>query len=434
MKNYLLINLLTILFIQNLFSLSVDKSKNDTRFESLSKFTNVIDIVEKYYVDELNFSAIIDKSLKGLMKELDAHSSHMSRKSFKEMKIQTEGEFGGLGITVGIRKQALTIISPIDDTPAYKAGIKAGDIILKIDDASTLDISLDEAVSKMRGKPKTPIVLTIIRKNVDKPFKVKIIRDIIKIRSVHTKLIDDNILYIRISNFDRNVYQSLLKILKKYDKKEGIILDLRNNPGGLLNQAIDVVDLFIDDGIIVSQKGRNESKEEKFYASSSKTVTKKPLVVLVNEGSASASEIVSGALQDHKRAIIVGAQTFGKGSVQVILPISKDRKEGIKITISKYYLPSGRTIQAKGITPDVLSYWGESVRNDEDKFLIKETDLKKHLKGELQKIDGNSTVNIKEDEEDNKNIFTKKDLEKDNQLRTAADILKSLIILKGDKK
>ena len=404
-----------------------DPEAKPSRFESLSKLTQVIGTVEKYYVDDLQLEEIVNKALKGLMQELDAHSTYMDKKYFKEMKIKTSGEFGGLGITVGMRDGALTVISPIDDTPADRAGIKASDIILKIDDKSTLNITLDEAVGFMRGKPKTAIVITVVRKGQNKPIKIKIIRDIIKIQSVYVKTIGDDILYLRVSSFDRKVVKGLSKAIKENKKFKGIILDLRNNPGGLLNQAIGVTDLFVDKGVIVSQKGRDVNDEEKFTASYRATLTKAPLVVLVNIGSASASEIVAGSLQDHKRAIIVGDKTFGKGSVQAVLPITKDKSEGIKITIAKYYLPSGRTIQAVGVTPDIIAYAGESVSEKENDFKIKEADLKKHLKSELEKVDGKTKEKIEEKE--NKTIITKEKLLLDNQLTIGVNILKSLIIM-----
>ncbi len=428
MRKILLISMLSLLFIQNAQAKTSKEELAKTRFESLSKLTQVIGTVEKYYVDDIKLEEIVNKALKGLMQELDAHSTYMDRKYFKEMKIQTAGEFGGLGITVGLRDGALTIISPIDDTPAFKAGIKAGDIILKIDNISTLNMSLDEAVGHMRGKPKTSILLTLVRKGETKPLKIEIVRDIIKIQSVNAKVISDDILYLRVSSFDKKVSRNLTKAINEHGDKKGIILDLRNNPGGLLDQAINVTDIFVDEGVIVSQKGRDAAQEEKFYAKSSSTLTRKPLIVLVNGGSASASEIVGGALQDHKRAVIVGQKTFGKGSVQVVLPITKDKGEGIKLTIAKYYLPSGRTIQATGITPDIISYPGEAVSEPESVFSIKEADLKKHLEGELEKVDGKEKVTKVTDNGIKKKVITKEELLKDNQLKTAVDILTSLII------
>jgi len=427
MRKILLISMLSLLLIQNATAKTSKEELAKTRFESLSKLTQVIGTVEKYYVDDIKLEEIVNKALKGLMQELDAHSTYMDRKYFKEMKIQTAGEFGGLGITVGLRDGALTIISPIDDTPAFKAGVQAGDIILKIDSISTLNMSLDEAVGHMRGKPQTSILLTLVRKGEAKPLKIEIIRDIIKIQSVYAKTINDEVLYVRVSSFDKKVSRGLAKAINDNPDIKGIILDLRNNPGGLLDQAINVTDIFVDEGVIVSQKGRDASQEEKFYAKSSTTLTKKPLIVLVNGGSASASEIVSGALQDLKRAVVVGQKSFGKGSVQVVLPITKDKGEGIKLTIAKYYLPSGRTIQAKGITPDIISYPGKAVGEPESSFSIKEADLKKHLEGELEKVDGKK----KEKTEENvskKTIITNEELLDDNQLKTAVDILTSLII------
>ncbi|WP_421715875.1 S41 family peptidase [Arcobacter arenosus] len=432
MKKFFLVTSFLLIISQSIIAkeqVQEDES-SQTRFESLSKLTQVIGTVEKYYVDDIKLEEIVNKALKGLMQELDAHSTYLDRKSSKEMSIQTQGEFGGLGITVGMRDAALTVISPIDDTPAYEAGVKAGDIILKIDDKSTLNMTLDEAVSLMRGKPKTPITLTVVRKGENKPIKIDIIRDIIKIQSVFAKTIEnEDLLYLRVSSFDRKVTESLKKEIKNKPNAKGIILDLRNNPGGLLTQAIGVTDLFVNNGVIVSQKGRDIGDEEKFTAKAINTVTDIPLVVLVNGGSASASEIVSGALQDHKRAIVIGEKTFGKGSVQAILPITQDRKENIKLTIAKYYLPSGRTIQATGITPDVISYAGEAVKESDSEFKIKEADLKKHLEEELEKDNGGKKVKKEKEKVSSKKVISAEDVLKDNQLNTAIGILKSLIIV-----
>ena len=359
------------------------------------------------------------------MNNLDAHSSFLDDKAFKDLQIQTSGEFGGLGIQVGIKDGALTVIAPIDDTPAYKAGIKAGDVILRIDGESTIGITIDEAVNKMRGKPKTPITITIVRKNEKKPFDVQIIRDLIKTESVIAKQIpSEEMLYLRVSNFDQHVTQKAKEFINKNKDAKGIILDLRNNPGGLLNQAVGLTNLFVDSGNIVSQKGKTKGEDEVFKADPSKKITNLPLSVLVNGGSASASEIVSGALQDLKRGVIVGENTFGKGSVQVIMPINES--EGLRLTVAKYYLPSGRTIQAVGVKPDVVVYPGK-VPGDDDGFNIKESDLKLHLENELDKIENRSTKN---GEKDAKSIITDKQIYEDIQLKTAIDAIK-IIRTKG---
>ena len=430
MNKLLIATSIAFVLSQNIFAKEAPVENEQTRFESLSKLTKVIGTVEKYYVDDIKLQEIVDKALKGLMQELDAHSSYLDKKASKEMSIATSGEFGGLGITVGMRDGALTVISPIDDTPAFKAGVKSGDIILKINDTSTIGITLDEAVNMMRGEPKSDIKLTIVRKGDNKPLEIAMKRDIIKVQSVFAKKIEgENLLYLRISSFDTKVTNDLEKAIKENKDVKGIVLDLRNNPGGLLNQAIGVVDLFVKNGVIVSQKGRDVSDEEKFEASKFGTKTDLPLVVLVNEGSASASEIVSGALQDHKRAILVGEKTFGKGSVQAVLPIDNEKTENIKLTIAKYYLPSGRTIQAEGVTPDIIASAGKVVQSEDNGLKIKEADLKKHLEGELNKVDDKLKAEEKAVKDESKKIISKDDLQNDNQLNTSLAVLKSLIIM-----
>ena len=399
-----------------------------SRLEALTKFSKVISIVEKYNVDNLSIEELMDKALEGMMSNIDAHSNYLTEKDFKHLKVQTDGEFGGLGITVGMKDGALTVIAPLDGTPADKAGLKAKDIILKIDGNSTIGLTIDEAVSKMRGKIGDPIDITIVREGESKPFDVHIVRGNITIESVYTKRIGDDISYIRIASFDKKVVHDITEAIKKEkDKTKGIVLDLRNNPGGLLDQAVGVVDIFVDEGDIVSQKGRDKSESEVYKASKFKTLTDLPLVVLVNGGSASASEIVSGALQDHKRGVIVGEKTFGKGSVQVVLPITD--KEAIKLTIARYYLPSGRTIQAVGVTPDIEVVAVE-VKTHKNEFAIKEADLKKHLEEELAKVDGKKDK-TKAEKKDKKDIITSEMMNKDIQLKEAVDIIKALMIIKG---
>ena len=418
---------LSLFFTSTLFAKEKKPETEKSRLKALAKFTKVISIVEQYNVDEVTLNELINKALDGMMKNLDAHSNYLTAKDYKSLQVQTKGEFGGLGITVGMKDGALTVISPIDGTPADKAGLKANDIILKIDDKPTLGMTIDEAVSLMRGKVGDPINLFIVRKGESKPLHVHIVRGVITIESVHTKRIGDDILYIRVASFDQKVAHDVAKAIKKYKKTtKGIILDLRNNPGGLLDQAVGLVDLFVDKGPIVSQKGRNAREDKTYSATSSATLTKVPMVVLVNGGSASASEIVSGALQDYKRAVLVGEKTFGKGSVQVVLPITKE--EAIKLTIARYYLPSGRTIQAVGVTPDIQVLPGE-VKTHKSEFSIKEADLKKHLKEELAKVEKKKVK--KADSKDKKDIITPEMLDKDLQLKEGVDIIKALAIIKG---
>ena len=435
-KNFFTLGFISVGFVVGVFfssnllaSTKKDETKKEaSRLESLAKFTKVISIVEKYNVDDVTIEQLIDKALSGMMSELDAHSNYLTKKDYKSLKVQTNGEFGGLGITVGLRDGALTVIAPIEGTPADKAGLKAGDIILRINKESTIGMSIDDAVSRMRGKVGEPINITIVRKNTPKPILVHIVRGIITIQSVYTKTIGNNMLYIRVTSFDKKVVKDVTKAIKKRKgMTKGIILDLRNNPGGLLDQAVGLVDLFVNHGAIVSQKGRYKKDSKTYDASSSNTITNVPLVVLVNGGSASASEIVSGALQDKKRAVLVGEKTFGKGSVQVVLPITND--EAIKLTIARYYLPSGRTIQAVGVTPDIAVLPGE-LKTHKNEFSIKEADLKKHLKKELAKVDGKKTK-TKEDKKLKKDIITPEMLSKDIQLKEAVDIIRALIITKN---
>lgn len=415
---------LFLVFFVALIPAVAQEAQEESRLEAYNKLRKVIGTIEKYYVDELTLNEIVNKAIDGLLTNLDAHSAYLDEKKFEELKIQTDGEFGGIGITISLKEGSLTIIAPIEGTPGDKAGLKSGDIILKINDESTLNMSIDDAVNRMRGKPKTKVQLTIVRKNSPEPLVFDIVRDNIKVESVYAKRVEDtNYAYIRVTSFDKKVSQRVEDELKKYPKLEGVILDLRNNPGGLLNQAVELSDLFLDKGVIVSQKGRMKDENIVYEAKKSAPFAKIPLVVLVNNGSASASEIVAGAIQDNKRGVIIGETTFGKGSVQVILPTEK--KEALRLTIARYYLPSGRTIQAVGVKPDIEVLPG-SVPNNEKAFNIKEADLQKHLASELEKVESKKTT---KDSKTPANTLSQEQIMNDIQLKSAIDVLKIIKII-----
>ena len=331
-------------------------SKNDL-YEKIDLFGEVLENIQKDYVDDVNQSEIMDSAINGVLQSLDPYSAYMSPELFKEMQTDTRGEFGGLGIEIGMEAGVVKVISPIDDTPAQKAGIKAGDYIVKIGKEQVQGKSLMEAVKLMRGPVGTSIDLTVRRKNGKKPLKFNIIRKIIEVQSVNSELISEqkNIGYVRLKSFNENSDNQFLKSIRKFNKNKnikGYIIDLRNNPGGLLTQAINITDFFLNDGEIVSTKGRKVSETRKFFARKGDEVNGKPVVVLINNGSASAAEILAGALKDHKRAIILGENSYGKGSVQSIIPLTNGG--GMRLTISKYYLPSGKSISEVGVTPDIL--------------------------------------------------------------------------------
>ncbi len=348
-----------IIFLSFLFfnlNFNYSYSNNDL-YNKIDLFGEVLEKIKKDYVDDVDQSKMMDSAINGVLQSLDPYSAYMSPELFKEMQTDTRGEFGGLGIEIGMEAGVVKVISPIDDTPAEQAGIKAGDYIVKIGNDQVQGKSLMEAVKLMRGPIGTSVELTIRRKNVKKPLTFNITRRIIEIKSVSSKILGNNknLGYIRLKSFNQNSDKQFLKIIKKFEKNEkvnGYILDLRNNPGGLLTQAINITDFFLDDGEIVSTKGRNPSETRKFFAKKGDAIKGKPIIVLINIGSASASEIFAGALKDHKRAIIVGENSFGKGSVQSIIPLRNGG--GMRLTISKYYLPSGKSISDVGVTPDIF--------------------------------------------------------------------------------
>ena len=343
-----------ILFLNFTFTNSYSNNK---LYEKIDLFGEVIEKIKKDYVDDVNESKMMDSAINGVLQSLDPYSAYMSPELFNEMQTDTRGEFGGLGIEIGMESGVVKVISPIDDTPAEKAGIKAGDYIVKIGNEQVQGKSLMEAVKLMRGPVGTSIELTIRRKNVKKPLEFKITRKIIEIKSVNSEILGKkkNLGYIRLKSFNENSDKQFLGVVKKFEKDSkinGYILDLRNNPGWLLTQAINITDFFLDDGEIVSTKGRKASENRKFFARKGDQIKGKPIIVLINNGSASASEIFAGALKDHKRAIILGENSYGKGSVQSIIPLRNGG--GMRLTISKYYLPSGDSISEVGVTPDIV--------------------------------------------------------------------------------
>ena len=358
------ITLLIILFLNLSFTNSYS---NNELYEKIDLFGEVLEKIKEDFVDDVNESEMMDSAINGVLQSLDPYSAYMSPELFKEMQTDTRGEFGGLGIEIGMEAGLVKVIAPIDDTPAAEAGIKAGDYIVKIGNDQVQGKSLMEAVKLMRGPIGTSVELTIRRKNVKKSLKFVITRKIIEIKSVNSEILgkSKNLGYIRLKSFNENSDKQFLNIVKKFEKDskiEGYILDLRNNPGGLLTQAINITDFFLNDGEIVSTKGRKVSETRRFFAKKGDAIKGKPIIVLINNGSASASEIFAGALKDHKRAIILGENSYGKGSVQSIIPLRNGG--GIRLTISKYYLPSGDSISEVGVTPDIV------VEETEDNFKI----------------------------------------------------------------
>jgi carboxyl-terminal processing protease len=409
-RNLIVIIILSISFLN--FSLrdclAKESEQKDNFYEEIELFADTLAIIRSEYVDETKMKDLIYGALEGMLSSLDPYSQFMDPDTYNEVKVETEGEFGGLGIEITIKDGMLMIITPLDDTPAYKAGLKAGDRIVKIDDKLTKNITLLEAVKKLRGKPGTEVKLTIMREGEKELLDFTIKRGIIKIKSIkEARILEDNIGYIRIAEFQENTPQDLEKALLDLEKQhmEGLILDLRNNPGGLLDVAVKVVDKFIDKGkVVVTTQGRIKSQNLEFKSHFSPH-PHYPLVVLVNGGSASGSEIVAGAIQDHKRGILLGTKTFGKGSVQTIIPL----KDGsaLRLTTSKYFTPKGRAIHEKGIIPDVV------VELREEKIVKKEK------------------RNIFEDIEKNKLKEKKKEIVYDNQLNRALDLLKGIRAYQG---
>ena len=422
---------------------SIEEPKPDT-YNKLKIFSEVLSLIESNYVESVENDTIINGAIRGMVKALDPHTSYLPPASYKEMQVETTGKFGGLGIEISIRDGVLTVVSPIEETPAFKVGIKAGDKIIKIEEESTLDMTLQDAVSLLRGETGSPVTITIFRDSFKVPKEFTIVRAIIKVRSVVHKLYKKDIGYIKIRSFSKNTSVDLDKALAELEKKEisKLILDLRNNPGGLLNQAVEVTDRFLNrENLIVYTKGRSDEQNMRFTSHDKVAGVSYPLIVLVNSGSASASEIVAGALQDLNRAIILGTPTFGKGSVQTIIPLSDG--SALRLTTARYYTPSGRVIQENGIEPDIIieRKIPEELEEDDEKEpeektrlrrFLREKDLKKHLKGKSSigdvKEENNEESTIKKEETEETAI--NEDLVKDNQLQHAVSLLSGWEVMK----
>lgn len=400
-------------------------------YESIELFTDVLAIVKKSYVEEVDTKKLIYGAINGMLSSLDPHSSFMPPDMYKEMKIDTKGSFGGLGIEITIKDGILTVISPIEDTPAFRAGIKAGDQILKIEDRFTKDLSIMDAVKRMRGPKGTKVTLTIMREGFDKPKEFTLVRDTIQVKSVRFKSMDQGYGYVRIAQFQEKTDDDLVKALKAIKEEnggelKGLVLDLRNDPGGLLDQAVKVADHFIEDGLIVYTEGREKDSKMQFTARKSGTEPNYPMVVLINSGSASASEIVAGALQDHKRAVVMGTQSFGKGSVQTIIPLSDE--SGLRLTTARYFTPSGRSIQAKGITPDIVVERAEIQSTEKMEGHIREKDLENHFDSDSQVETGKKQKGTEKDS--SATVKVDDQLKSDYQVMRALDLLKGWEILK----
>ena len=403
-------------------------------YESIELFTDVLKIVQKNYVEEVDTKKLVYGAINGMLSSLDPHSSFLPPDMYKEMKIETKGSFGGLGIEITVKDGYLTVISPIEDTPAFRAGIKSGDQILKIENTLTKDMSIVDAVKRMRGPKGSKVTITIMREGLERPKDFTLVRDIIQVKSVKFKTLDSGYGYVRVAQFQEKTDEDLLKALKALKAEnggtlKGLILDMRNDPGGLLDQAVKVADHFIAEGLIVYTEGRDQDSKMRFSAR--KGDNKElgyPMVVLINGGSASASEIVAGALQDHNRAVILGTQSFGKGSVQTIIPLSED--SGLRLTTARYFTPKGRSIQAKGITPDIIVESMEITSAEKKESLnIREKDLENHFENGVKEEKG-------ADKKEEKPPAYKMDeqFKGDYQILRALDLLKGWEILKSMKK
>lgn len=392
-------------------------------YEKIEMLANVLTIVRKHYVDEVSTEKLVEGAIEGMLSSLDPHSAYLTPDLFRELQVDTRGSFGGLGIEVTIRDGVLTVVAPLEDTPAFRAGIQAGDEIIKINDEFTKDMTLMEAVKRMRGPKGTRIHLTIRREGEPKWIEVELVREVIRVRSVKSRLLEPGYGYVRVTQFQertaREARDAIEKLIEEGGPLRGLVLDLRNNPGGLLSQAVQLTDLFIDAGLVVYTEGRLDSQKQQFFAHRQGSFSGFPMIVLVNGGSASASEIVAGALQDHRRALVLGTQTFGKGSVQTILPL--DGGSAIRLTTARYFTPNGRSIQATGITPDIVMDSVEVVRSvSERPDFIREENLPGHLGTEEERRQERERQQSRDAQE-----------RPDPQLERALDLLKSWNVFKA---
>ncbi|MEE2987505.1 MAG: S41 family peptidase [Nitrospinota bacterium] len=437
---------ISIFFLIQTSVLAQENETNESEtgtYEKLKTFSEVLSLLESNYVESVDSNELIEGAIRGMVKVLDPHTSYLPPVNFKEMQVETSGKFGGLGIEISMRNGILTVISPIEDTPADRAGIFPGDKIIRIEDESTLEMTLQDAVTRLRGEAGAPINITIFRESLDAPMEITIVREIIKVRSVRHKFYNKDIGYIRIRSFAKTTATDLDKALEDLEKQgiRKLILDMRNNPGGLLNQAVEVTDRFLDqENLIVYTKGRSEDQNMRFTTHDKLKGVSYPMIIMVNGGSASASEIVAGALQDLGRAIILGTQTFGKGSVQTIIPLGDG--SALRLTTARYYTPSGRIIQENGIVPDIIverkappaltkeekqdNKEGEESEIRKIRKFLREKDLKRHLKGKksIENVE-NEDVEEETKKEDaiTKEAMLQKDLDKDNQLNRAVSLL-----------
>lgn len=398
--------------------------------EDLRKFTEVFSRIKDAYVEDVSDTQLLESAIKGMLSDLDPHSTYLAPKDYEELEESTSGEFGGLGIEVGMENGFVKVISPIDDTPAQKAGVQAGDLIIKLDEKPVKGMSLEEAVNLMRGKPGTVLTLTIMREGESAPIEIDVTRDVIKVTSVKPRMIDNGYGYVRVTQFQAETGRQFLKALSDLEDEhgndlDGLIIDLRNNPGGVLQAAVETADALLDEGLIVYTEGRIQSSRLRFSAKPGDVMAGTPIVVLINGGSASASEILAGALQDHERAVVMGTQSFGKGSVQTVIPL--DETHAIKMTTARYFTPDGRSIQATGIKPDIEVRPAELKELDSRPFFT-EADLSGHLEGENEEEARKAREQAAEAQASA--------ADRDYQLRSALNLLKGLHILnrKNDSK